>query len=181
MTRDETKQILMRIQTTYPNWKPQADLSLVIDVWHEYLEGYEYKDILYAVKSFVLTDTEGFAPSVGQVLGQLRKVAESDELSGLEAWALVSNALRNGYYGAEKEYDKLPPLVQKAVGTPENLRHWSQTDLKSIETVVMSQFLTAYKTVTKRASEFSVIPSSVRLEMQKRMMLEQKEEVDGSL
>ena len=176
MTRDETKMILMRIQTTYPNWKPSGDLSLVIDVWHEYLETFSYKDILCAVKSFVLSDTSGFAPSVGQVIGQLRKVAESAEMGALEAWSLVSKALRNGYYGAEEEFAKLPPLVQKAVGTPENLRNWSQSDIKSVETVIMSQFLNAYKTESKRAAEISVIPEHIRLEMQKRMMIEKKED-----
>ena len=42
MTRDETKQILMRIQSTYPNWKPQGDLGFVIDTWNEYFDGIQY-------------------------------------------------------------------------------------------------------------------------------------------
>ena len=173
MTRDEVKQILMRIQTTYPNWKPQGDLSLVIDVWHEYLEAYTYQEILGAVKAYALSDTSGFAPTVGQIVGKLNVMAKAvePELGGLEAWAMVSKALRNGYYGAEEEFEKLPPLVQKAVGSPMNLRNWSQTDLKSIENVVMSQFLSAYKVECKRDAEVSAIPANMRLEMQGRMML----------
>ena len=174
MTRDEVKQILMRIQTTYPNWKPQGDLSLVIDVWHEYLEGYPYQEILGAVKAYVLSDTSGFAPTVGQIVGKLQGMMKTIEpdIGALEAWSKVSKALRNGYYGAEEEFNKLPPLVQKAVGSPMNLRNWSQSDLKSIETVVMSQFLSAYKTECKREAELSMIPNSVRIELQERMMIE---------
>ncbi len=172
MTRDETKQILMRIQTTYPNWKPQGDLSLVIDVWHEYLADFSYQDILCAVKSYVLSDTSGFAPSVGQVIGKIRSMTKVDDMSDLEAWAMVSNALRNGYYGAETEFAKLPPLVQKAVGTPDNLRNWSQTDMKSIETVVMSQFLSTYKTVKKREEEVSWLPNLQALQMRDRVKIE---------
>ena len=170
MTRDEVKQILMRIQTTYPNWKPQGDLSLVIDVWHEYLEGFTYQDILGAVKAYVLSDTSGFAPTVGQLIGKLRSMLNNNdsEMSALEAWAIVSKALRNGYYGAEEEFEKLPPLIQKAVGTPMNLRNWSQADLKSVESVVMSQFISSYKTECKRAVEMAMIPQSVLLEMQEK-------------
>lgn len=171
MTRDEVKQILMRIQTTYPNWKPQGDLSLVINVWHEYLEGFSYREILGAVKAYVMSDTSGFAPSVGQLISKLQDMTKTEELGELEAWAMVSKALRNGYYGAETEFEKLPPLVQKAVGSPMNLRNWSQSDLKSIETVVMSQFLAAYKTERKRESEMAMIPANVKLEMQGRAML----------
>lgn len=173
MTRDETKQILMRIQTTYSNWKPQGDLSLVIDVWHEYLEGFSYEEILCAVKAYVLSNTSGFAPDVGQIIGKLQMMAQKDEITDLEAWALVSRAIKNGYYGAEEEFEKLPPLVQKAVGSPMNLRNWATTDIKSIETVVMSQFLSAYKTESKRALELSMIPESVKLGMQQRMMIEE--------
>ena len=171
MTRDETKQILMRIQTTYPNWKPQGDLSLVIDVWHEYLADFTYQEILCAVKAYVLSDTSGFAPSVGQVIGMLQKIAKKEEINDLEAWAMVSKALRNGYYGAEEEFDKLPPLVQKAVGSPMNLRNWAASDTKSVESVIMSQFISAYKTECKRATEQALIPESVRIGMQQRMMI----------
>lgn len=178
MTRDEVKQILMRIQTTYPNWKPQGDLSIVVDVWHEYLSAYTYKEILGAVKAYVLSDVSGFAPTVGQLVGKLHGMMKSIEpdIGALEAWSMVSKALRNGYYGAEEEFEKLPPLIQKAVGSPMNLRNWSQSELKSIETVVMSQFLSAYKTECKREAEMSMIPVGLRLELKEQMMIEGEQE-----
>lgn len=175
MTRDETKQILMRIQTTYPNCKPQGSISLVVDVWHEYLAEFQYTDILAAVKAFVLTDSSGFAPSVGQIINQLRKMACGDELSDLEAWAMVSRALRNGTYGANEEFEKLPPMVQKAVGTPSNLRNWAMAEDGSVETVIMSQFLRTYKTVCSRENEKMMLPQSLRLGVQQRMMLDTTE------
>ena len=79
MTRDEVKQILMRIQVTYPNWKPSGDISLVVDVWHEYLSTYSYQEILAAVKSYVMSDTSGFAPSVGQILAKLKVKLDEEE------------------------------------------------------------------------------------------------------
>ena len=171
MTRDEVKKILMRIQTTYPNWKPQADLSLTIDVWYEYLGGFSYDDILCAVKSYVLSDSSGFAPSVGQLINQLHKMTD-DSMNDMEAWALVSKAIRNGYYGAEEEFNKLPPLVQKAVGQPSNIRNWSQSDLKTIETVIMSQFQTSYRVEKKKAEESKLISNVVSMGMKENIGIE---------
>lgn len=174
MTRDEVKQILMRIQVTYPNWKPSGDISLVVDVWHEYLSRYTYPEILAAVKSYVTSDTSGFAPSVGQILAKLRVITEPETMSELEAWAMVSKALRNGLYGSEEEFNKLPEMVRKAVGCPENLRNWAMTEEKTLETVVMSQFLSAYKTMLKREKEVAMIPPELRVAMKERLALDQK-------
>ena len=174
MTRDEVKQILMRIQVTYPNWKPSGDISLVVDVWHEYLSRYTYHEILAAVKSYVMSDTSGFAPSVGQILTKLKVITEPEGISGLEAWGMVSKALRNGLYGSEQEFNKLPPMVKKAVGCPENLRNWAMTEEKALETVVMSQFLSTYKAVQKREKEVAMIPPELRVAMKERLALDQK-------
>ena len=80
----------------------------------------------------------------------------------MEAWLLVSKALRNGTYGAVKEFNKLPPLVQKAVGSPDNLRNWAQTDSESIENVVQSNFMRTYRTVVNRAKEYRKMPKDIQ-------------------
>ena len=173
MTREETIQLLMMVQASYPNYKPQ-DKTIAVNMWHEMLKEYDKDLVMMALKAFIQTDTSGFAPSVGQILGLIKKASVSHQegtLEPLEAWAMVSKALRNGYYGAEEEFAKLPPLVQKAVGSAMNIRNWSQTDLKSIENVVMSQFLSAYKTVQKREEELKAIPESLRVVMKERLML----------
>ena len=80
----------------------------------------------------------------------------------MEAWSLVSKALRNGYYGAAEEFNNLPPLVQKAVGSPDNLRNWSQTDVKAIETVIQSNFMRSYVAIVKREYEIKKMPADVQ-------------------
>lgn len=164
MTRNEIKAILMRIQATYPNWKPPGTMELVINVWHEYLQEFTYEDILRGVKAYALSDTSGFAPTVGQILSKLNTMQKDDTENGcLQAWALVSKALRNGNYGAEEEFEKLPPLVQKAVGSPMNIRNWALSDEKATETVIMSQFLSTYKSILAREKEMAMIPKSLRI------------------
>jgi hypothetical protein len=84
---------------------------------------------------------------------------------------LVSKAIRNGYYGAEEEFAKLPEVVKKAVGNPANLRAWAHTDEQSIENVVQSNFLRTYRVVVKRESENAKLPDSIR----NAMMIERKD------
>ena len=165
MSRDETKRIIQIMCATYPNWKP-ADLSQTVDAWHMMLEDYPYNQIAIALKAYITSDASGFAPSVGQLVAKLTTITTANEPSELEAWAMVSKALRNGFYGAEDEFAKLPELVQKAVGTPSNLRQWSQTDVDSIENVIQSNFLRTYRSVVKRAEEVQKMPSDVKALMQ---------------
>ena len=167
MTREEVVKLLMMIQAAYPNYKPQ-DKTVTVNMWHEILKDYDANVVMLGLKAFISTDTSGFAPSVGQLLGKMRNIVKSDdksELEPLEAWAMVSKAIKNGNYGAEEEYEKLPPLVQKAVGSHMNLRNWASSDMKSIETVIMSQFLSAYKAVQKRDEEIQALPEGIRAMM----------------
>lgn len=176
MTRDETKKIIMVISASYPNFKPQ-DLRMTVDTWQMMLDEYSYTQVSMAVKAYIASDTSGFAPSIGQVIGLMNKIEKPEELNEMEAWALVSRAIRNGYYGAEKEYEKLPTLVQKAVGTPGQLRNWSQTDTESIENVVQSNFMRTYRTVVKSSQEIARMPENIRnlIEQTGQKMLGAKE------
>jgi len=162
VTRDETKQLLMRISSVYPNWKPQADLTYIADTWSEYLSEYTYSEMKTALKAYISTDTSGFAPSIGQLIDKLHTINTPEELSEMEAWSLVSKALRNGYYGAEQEFEKLPPLVQKTVGTPSQLRNWALADMESVESVIQSNFMRTYRLVINRKKEISKMPNDIK-------------------
>ena len=161
MTREECKKLLRIIVDSYPNYKP-GNIAETVDVWTYMLSDYKYQDIAVALKAYILTDTSGFAPSIGQLVQMLNKAKEPEQLNELEAWALVSKALRKATYYAEEEFNKLPPLVQKAVGDPSQLKNWSQSDMKSVETVIQSNFLKTYRTITKREQELQAIPENVR-------------------
>ena len=161
MNREETKKIVMIVIASFPNWHPD-DLSFTVDTWNLMLSEYEYNDIALALKTYISTNSSGFAPSIGQLIDKLQTVHNIGELNEMEAWALVSNALRNGYYGAEEEFAKLPPIIQKAVGQASNLRNWSQTDMESIENVIQSNFIKTYRTELARQKEYRKMPSEVR-------------------
>jgi hypothetical protein len=161
MTEKEVKQLLAMTQAVYPNYNPPSR-EAAVNAWLMCLSEYDNNVVMAAFKAYITTDTSGFAPSIGQLLDKLHAIQNPQELNEMEAWSLVSKALRNGYYGAVEEFNNLPPLVQKAVGSPDNLRNWSQTDTNSIENVVQSNFIKTYRAVVDRENEIKKMPADVR-------------------
>lgn len=161
MTREETVKIIRIMSDCYPNYKP-SNLSETVDVWNMMLDEYSYNQVSIALKAYVVSDTSGFAPSVGEIVAKIQLVSQPQELDGMAAWGLVSKALRNGTYGAVEEFNKLPPLVRRAVGMPDNLKNWATSDYQTIETVIQSNFLRTYETIVKRANEINRIPDNIK-------------------
>lgn len=161
MTKNEVVKLLMTIQTFYPNYQVE-NKEFTINAWYSIIGDCDYKPMEKALRAYITTDTSGFAPSIGQLINKLHEVQSPQELNEMEAWLLVGKALRNGTYGAVKEFNKLPPLVQKAVGSPDNLRNWAQTDSESIENVVQSNFMRTYRTVVNRAKEYRKMPKDIQ-------------------
>jgi hypothetical protein len=161
MTREETVKIIRIMCDCYPNYKPN-NLSETVDVWQMMLDEYSYNQVSIALKTYVTSDTSGFAPSVGEIVAKIQLVSQPQELDGMAAWGLVSKALRNGTYGAVEEFNKLPPLVRQAVGIPDNLKNWATSDYQTIETVIQSNFLRTYETAVKRANEINRMPDNIK-------------------
>lgn len=161
MTRDETKRLIQVMCAAYPNYKP-ANLTDTVDVWHLMLAEHDYRTMSLALKAFITTDTGGFAPSVGQVLECYHSLTAPEELNEMQAWALVAKAIRNGIYGAEEEFAKLPPAVQRAVGNPGNIREWAMMDTSSVHSVVQSNVMRTYRSVIAKQNQEMRLPVDVK-------------------
>lgn len=177
MTRDETVKIIRIMCDYYPNYKPN-NLSETVDVWNMMLEAYRYNQVSIALKAYATSDTSGFAPSIGQLIGKIQTISQPQELDGMAAWGLVSKALRNGTYGAVEEFNKLPPLVRQAVGMPDNLKNWATSDYQTIETVIQSNFLRTYETVVKRANEINRMPDNIKSLIEKTNVNSYKAQIE---
>lgn len=176
MTREETCKILAIIASTYPNFKPE-NKKQTVDAWEWALEEYDYKSISLALKAYITTSDGAFAPSVSQLIAMTRKTKELTTLSEGEAWAMVRVAVRNGLYGAEEEFSKLPKEVQKAVGSASMIRQWAMADSSDLDTVIGSNFMRSYKTIVKREQEKEALPAEIRtlIESTNNKMLEVKD------
>ena len=180
MDKNEVKNIIGAIMASYPNYKP-ADMAFTVATWTSMLADYDYPTISKALQKFIMTDTSGFAPSIGQVLGMIDMPVNREPL---EAWDLVRKAIRNGYYFAEQEYSKLPIECQKARGSPANLKEMALMPTETVESVEQSHFIRSYQSVIKRMDEEKRLPQNMRDythqiadKMQEHKAIEVKEEV----
>lgn len=159
MTREQIQDFLAMIQAAYPNFNP-PNKTAAVNAWKLALEDYEEKQVHLAFKLYMQTNTSGFAPVPGQIIDKIHTMTQPQELNEMEAWSLVYKAICNSTYNSVSEFEKLPPLVQKAVGLPESLREWAMTENLNLE-VVMSNFQRAYKAELKRHEELQKMPQNV--------------------
>ena len=157
MTREQTVDLVRSIVSIYPNWKPE-NLTDTVNAWHWSLEEYPADKVKAALKIYVRTNNTGFAPSVSQLINAMYKPIENDRLSEGEAWALVKKAIQRGNYYAEEEFNKLPEVVQRAVGGQEMIHQWAQTDSDEVNTVIMSNFQRSYKAILSKQEFKDRIP-----------------------
>lgn len=147
MTRDETKQLLILITTTYPNFRLNSP-EQAVDVWHKIFEPDDYRLIENAFLAYVRNDATGFAPSPGKLHMMIAEKVVKDYSDG-EILDMLIFAARNANYGFEDEFNKFPPLLQKAVGTATVVRSWGTMEQKDLE-YTHNIILRAYKELVTR-------------------------------
>ena len=165
MNRTETIAVLALLKAAYPNFykgMPPADLQAAVNLWCLHFAGDDADTVTAAVHALIDARTEGYPPTIGAVREQIRKLKTKDALSEAEAWALVSRASRNGLYGYREEFEKLPKEVQKAVGTPEQLKAWAMMPSEEVESVVASNFRRSFRAVAEREKEVMALPPAVK-------------------
>ncbi|MBO5967121.1 MAG: hypothetical protein J6S14_01330 [Clostridia bacterium] len=176
MTRDETKALLIAVQSLYPQWRV-PDPKLTLDAWAVVLKEYDFNVMQAALKRYAITNSTGFAPSVGQLIGQISEAQSKQELTALEAWGMVLRAIGNSAYNSVEEYNALPETVRRSVGSPGNLRAWSQLEYEGLN-VAQAQFMRVYNALQERAVKDALIPEDVRnrLNFASHAALEKKDE-----
>lgn len=182
MTAEGVTKLLFTMTRAYPSYKP-TEMEEIGKVWQCMLSQYSDKEVALALKAFVISDTKGFAPSPGQLIDLIHK--KPDEMSELEAWGLVNRAIRNGNYGAEEEFAKLPEVIQAAVGSPGQIREWASMDIEDLQTVAQSNFLRSYRACAERARLVEKMPDNMKRLYQREQTSytlpdkEQENRIDG--
>lgn len=161
MTREETSKILAVIQAAYPNYNP-PNKTVVVNIWHMMLGDFTYEQVAAAVYAFIRTNKKGFAPSIGEIVDKLQMLfGDDDDENEGEAWDLVMTAIgKSGYYSNEEFY-KLPELVQKVIGSPNQLRNWALSETFN-ESVESSNFKKAYRVEKQREAEVKKLPPNLK-------------------
>lgn len=145
---------------TYPTFKPD-DMKMTVDVWTSLLNDYTYKDMMLALQAYITTEPSAFAPSVGQLIAKLQKVTMPEQLNEMEAWDMVAKALSDSTYHSQERFAELPKVVQKAVGSANQLRSWA-IDSDFNMGVAQSNFIRSYRAEKDRAEELAKLPKGIQ-------------------
>jgi hypothetical protein len=162
MNKKETAQIIATLKEYYPKDFTSTDLVTKVEAWYLVLKDYDYYVIQNAVISFVAKDTKGFPPVVGQLIDQATSISKEQEKTELEAWEMVYKAICNSAYNSAEEFNKLPSEIQRAVGSADMLKSWSQLDIEQVQTVIQSNVMRSYKVASKQKKEYDVLPENVK-------------------
>lgn len=145
MTREETSACLKVLRMAYPTFYSKmriADMRDTLDLWATIFADDDPRIVTAAVRDLIQTHN-GFPPEIADVKNRMRDIiasvtgAATDE----DLWIVLMNAVKNGYYGAQEEFQNLPPVLKRWCASPSRLRDLSHTDTEVLNTVVHGQFL----------------------------------------
>ena len=163
MTSMETTAILAVIRTAYPRYydkKTEKELKETISLWHTMLAEYRADTVSAAVKALIATSK--FPPTIAEVIEMINTLTKPAELGEVEAWGLVKNAIRNSAYHSVEEFDKLPKTIPRTLGNPSVLREWAISEDESMENVIASNFMRAYRAKVDNVRTLEAVPASVK-------------------
>lgn len=164
MTFDETVDILRIVKAEWPQSfakMSKTDGEARLNLWATMFADDDVRLVGTAVKTLIAAGDREFAPGVGQIKEQMRKLVSNGEKTEAEAWARVLKAIRNSAYDSARQFERLPPILQKIVGSPSQLREWGMMDSETLHSVVASNVQRAYRTMQQRENEAAKIPSDV--------------------
>lgn len=146
MTRAEVIDMLTDLRTAYPAFcrdMGKDELERVVRLWQAHFAQTDGRIAMTAVHALIDADVRGFAPTIGAVKDQVRRLLGDDQ-TAVEAWSTVRAAAADGLYNAERRFRALSPLLQRLVGSPAQLTRWAMMDETELDTVIGSTFQRSY-------------------------------------
>ena len=165
MDKQQAYRVLAMLQANYPDsfrGMSKEAAQIKVELWADMFADEPFEVVAAAAKAFMATDTKGFMPAVGQIKEQIARMRQREDLTGMEAWSYVDRAIRNSTYGADEEFHRLPPEIQRAVGSPAQLREWALMDVDTVQSVVASNFQRSYRVRQERDKDYAKLPQNIK-------------------
>lgn len=160
MTKDEFVVLVKGLRSAYQreNFLGAAE---DVGIWYEMLKDLPYEIAHKSVISHISTNK--FPPTIAEIRQGAARMVSPEIPTALDAWSLVYKAICNSSYHAEEEFAKLPPMCQKVIGNPANLREMATMDTNAVKSVEQSHFIKTYNTIAEREKETAALPENIRV------------------
>lgn len=160
MTKNETVQIMAIITAAYPRFydkQTETDKVAALRLWYRHFGNVDYGTMLQAVDAVISTNK--FPPTISEINEKLDLLlSKDDEMSELEAWAIVRKALCNSGYNYMEEYAKLPEPLRRIVGDAHQLHEWAMMDETTVNSVIASNFQRTYRARAEADKQRAYLP-----------------------
>ena len=168
MNRDAVIAILGTLRTAYPKFYSEMskqEMLNTIDLWTEMFSHENPALVTAAVKNLI--NTFKWVPTIADIKEEMYRLTETQEETPIEIWNSIKKAMRRAAYYADEEFQALPELAKKFVGSPNQLREWAISNDYN-DGVVKGQFLKQYDVLLKRQKDNKLMLPQVR-EMVKQL------------
>lgn len=159
---NEVVEILEVLKYAYPNFykgMPQKEIEGIIKLWAMMFEKEDPKIVIEAVKAMITTLK--FPPTIADIKEKVTLLTKEDSMSEMEAWGIIYKAICNSGYNSIENFEKLPSILQKVVGSAKQLKDWALTEDLNMQ-VVQSNFMRSYKVVKERKELIERLPASCK-------------------
>lgn len=166
MTRDETLQILALLRASYPAFYSKfgkSELEGIANLWTEMFEHDDFNIVKCALKELISSHS-GYPPDIAALKNKIKEICltASGEPTNEELWLMLKKAVSNGYYGAKEEFEKLPPVLKRYVGSPHTLTELAYIESDTFDTVTHGQFLKQINAIKEREEYSKRMPEEVK-------------------
>jgi hypothetical protein len=161
VTRQEALAVLTILKTAYPTFYKnysKEDVNAAIDLWATMFAEEHPEIVVEAVKALICTHK--YPPTIADIKEKIATITRPEQKTEMEAWQQVKAAI--SYYNAAENFERLPPILQKVVGSPNTLREWALMDGEVVNSVIQSNFMRSYKVKVVQQKEYAMLPSSTK-------------------
>lgn len=162
MTKEEIIVILKVLKTAYPKFyvdMSKEEMLNTIDLWTEMFAHEDARLVTVAVKNLI--NTFKWVPTIADIKEEMHKLTEKNKETPIELWNAIKKAIRNSSYNSYEEFQMLPELAQKFVGSPNQLREWALS-VDYNDSVVKGQFLKQIEILEKREKDNKLMLPQVK-------------------
>jgi hypothetical protein len=157
MNRKEIINLLAIATANFPNMQ-EKDMKPTAILWEKSLSDIDYPIAENAILKVL--STSRFFPTIADIREAVAQITQPRQLDAMEAWGMISEAIRKyGYYRQKEAMESLPSDVVEMV----KRFTWNELCLSENIETLRAQFRMAWDIQAKRKKELSALPVEIRL------------------
>lgn len=158
MSNKEISKIILILKTSYPyafKDMSKEETENMVNLYQTLFKAYTYEEVSKAVIDII--NTSEYMPTIATIKSKIYDIKHPIQESNTELWESLLSAIRNSSYYAEREFEKLPPLVKEFVQSPQQLQSIArEMSSDEIHTVFKGQFLKQIENIKQNFKEYEI-------------------------